>query len=74
MPRFNSYEFAARTLKVDAIVRTIYKTMRPSNAFEAGALKALLTAAPQKDRDALARVAGARSPSETTWRQVVDSL
>lgn len=74
MPRFNPYEFQARTIKVDALVRAVYATMRPSNAYEAGALVALLRGTSQQDRDMFARAAGQLSPSATTWSWVCDEI
>ena len=70
----NRFEAAARARKVDALAAAVFRTFTPANAFQAGALAALLVGASRKDRARFAHDAGVTPPSETTWRLVVEMV
>lgn len=64
----NPHEAAARTRKVLAILSVV---PCGRDAEEIGKVAAWLRDLPQADRDALAASAGAKSPSQITWDEVV---
>lgn len=74
MSNANPFESAARARKVAALARVIRRAFGPANAFQLGALAALLLGTTQEARDAFARQVGQRSPSAETWRQVVEAV
>ncbi len=69
--KFNPYEYIARQRKVDVILSNIPNGA--SRRHNIGTAR-LLRSWSQSDRDVFARNAGANSPSNETWKLVVEAV
>lgn len=75
MPRFNAYEFEARALKKDAIIRFIYaRFFRPTTLKQRARIATVLKSATIAEREWFAHEAQVNPPSDETWRQIVEEV